>query len=607
MSYMAYRTPTAPAPTYNPPGFLASPFNYTVNSTVTPPGFISTNYFTTNSLSQNFEVNNANLNTPHFGELVTNRLQVYLLDYTNGVYRVVDYAHFKQDYTRDLTKDIFTDDSGANNNVGVWNTNIDTATGVPYGVENQIHISLGNLAPPGPPPTEDGAWNGDPDAGLLGNTPPQQQASFQAFMLGGKWTATKTVAAWGTYLGATSSNHLSHTAAPYSPTRYVVNYTTWQANDPLVHYLASDMVPSADLGVTTKYNMTPPAGSLMSAVTIGQLNKNYQPWGGYLGSSPTPSETSFFTETETNLMLKDPLAWGSDNWDFPGTQYPALGWLGRVHRGTPWQTVYLKAHNILHMTDNLGNNIGTNLWTQWTGDTAQTVFGHYFDAVNSGPLQDRQLFDLFTTRFNDNSAHGTLPVNQTHLAAWSAVFGGMVVLSNSTVNPTASVRPVTTYFTIDPAGVMGSSSPLGQIVNSINAARSVYTNTDGLVGTFEHIGDVLSAPSLTEQSPFLNSADPTQAKYGISDEIYEWLPQQALGLLRAGSTPRYVIYCYGQTLRPAANSLVTTGGNDFGLCTNYQITAESAARAVIRVERHVTATGTNYSTVVESFNPLPPN
>jgi len=306
-------------------------------------------------------------------------------------------------------------------------------------------------------------------------------------------------------------------------------------------------------------------------------------------------------------MLKDPLAWGSDNWDFPGNQYPALGWLGRVHRGTPWQTVYLKAHNILHMTDNLGNNIGTNLWTKWTGDTAQTVFGHNFDAVNSGPLQDRQLFDLFTTRFNDNSARGTLPVNQTHLAAWSAVFGGMVVLSNSTVNPTTGSRSVPTYFTMDPAGVAGSSSPLGQIVNSINAARSVYTNSDGLVGTFEHIGDVLSAPLLTEQSPFLNLADPAQAKYGISDALYEWLPQQALGLLRAGSTPRYVVYCYGQTLRPAANSLVTASGNYFGLCTNYQITAESAARAVLRVDRHVTATGTNYSTVVESFNPLPPN
>jgi hypothetical protein len=43
------------------------------------------------------------------------------------------------------------------------------------------------------------------------------------------------------------------------------------------------------------------------------------------------------------------------------------------------------------------------------------------------------------------------------------------------------------------------------------------------------------------------------------------------------------------------------------MVTNYQVTAESAARAVIRVDRHVTATGTNYTTVVESYNPLPPN
>ena len=73
-----------------------------------------------------------------------------------------------------------------------------------------------------------------------------------------------------------------------------------------------------------------------------------------------------------------------------------------------------------------------------------------------------------------------------------------------------------------------------------------------------------------------------------------------------------MIYCYGQTLRPAPNSVVTTGGANFGLVTNYQITAESAARAVVRVNQNVitnaagAATGTNYSTVIESYTVLPP-
>jgi hypothetical protein len=593
LANMVYRTPTATPPTYSPPGFLAP-----VNSQSTPPGFVATNYFYPGFVSQDFETNNPNLTFPHFGELATNRLQVYLLDYTNKIYRVVDYAHYKQEYTRDLTSEIFNDDADGNN-VGVWNTNIDTATGVPYGIENQIHISLGNLPTPFPQPVkdEDGAWHGDPEAVPLGGTPPQQQASFQAFMLGGKWTATASVAAWGGDMGATGSNHLSSAQAPYSPTKYVISYTAWQANDPLVHYLASDMTPSSDLGLTTKYFTPPPAGSLMSKVSIGQLNKNYQPWGGNPKYTPIPGEVSFYTETANNLTMKDPLVWGSDNWDFPTNQYPTVGWLGRVHRGTPWQTVYLKASDILK------GSKGSATWAQWTGDA------QYYDAANSAPVQDRQLFDLFTTRFNDNAAHGTLSVNQTHLAAWSAVFGGMVALSNSTAPAvwSSSIHPVTTNFTIDPAGVVGSSSSLGLIVNSINTARAGYTNADGLVGTFENTGDILRAPLLTEQSPFLNWSDSSQAKFGISDAMYEWLPQQALGLLRASGTTRYVVYCYGQTLRPAANSLVTAGGNYFGLCTNYQITAESAARAVIRVDRQVTTTGTNYSTVVESFNPLPPN
>jgi hypothetical protein len=67
-----------------------------------------------------------------------------------------------------------------------------------------------------------------------------------------------------------------------------------------------------------------------------------------------------------------------------------------------------------------------------------------------------------------------------------------------------------------------------------------------------------------------------------------------------------VVYCYGQTLKPAPAGTVLSGPQ-FGLITNYQVTAESAARVVLRVDRHATATGTNYTTTVESYNPLPPD
>ena len=62
---------------------------------------------------------------------------------------------------------------------------------------------------------------------------------------------------------------------------------------------------------------------------------------------------------------------------------------------------------------------------------------------------------------------------------------------------------------------------------------------------------------------------------------------------------RYVIYGFGQALRPAQNG-VEPGS---GLVTNYQVTAESATRAVLRVEG---ANTVSPHVIIESVNPLPP-
>ena len=48
--------------------------------------------------------------------------------------------------------------------------------------------------------------------------------------------------------------------------------------------------------------------------------------------------------------------------------------------------------------------------------------------------------------------------------------------------------------------------------------------------------------------------------------------------------PRVVVYSFGQSLKPAPNSLVTTPGRYFGLCTNYQVTGESATRTLLRFD-----------------------
>ena len=155
-------------------------------------------------------------------------------------------------------------------------------------------------------------------------------------------------------------------------------------------------------------------------------------------------------------------------------------------------------------------------------------------------------------------------------------------------------------------------------------------NADGLAGAFEHVGDILSVPQFTEQSPFLKVVtngvfDVAQQRNGISDEMYEWLPQQTMSLLRGSSSPRYVIYCYGQTLKPAPDSVYNGGGALFGIITNYQVVSEIATRTVVRFNSTVTnvvastndgfgnpiwysqPVVTNNNAVIESFNILPPD
>jgi hypothetical protein len=139
-------------------------------------------------------------------------------------------------------------------------------------------------------------------------------------------------------------------------------------------------------------------------------------------------------------------------------------------------------------------------------------------------------------------------------------------------------------------------------------------------------------PEFTERSPYLNWNDAGQQTNGISDELYEWLPAQTLSLLRCSTAPRYVIYCYGQALKPAPDGVCFNSGPYFKMITNYQVVAEIATRAVVRFDSlptnaiaidrwftnilgteytitnwHSVPVVTNNNAVVEQFNILPPD
>jgi hypothetical protein len=418
--------------------------------------------------------------------------------------------------------------------------------------------------------------------------------------------------------------HTTNTfAAPYQPFRNVYKVTDWEANDPLVHYTISDL---KNLQATNRFLLDTPDPKELPINSLLQVNQRYEPWGG----NPSKSGTAGMNAPVYELKVKDPVAnlqGRSDHWDFPTNKFPNIGWLGRVHRGTPWQTVYLKSPPIDLRT-----------WQNWTGDGQRVPYiGQFptnrlplyfypgttngvftYDAFLTMPTNDWRILDLFTAALNDNATRGQLSINQTNLAAWSAVLSGVVALSDTAWTNAAgntfydaNRNPMPAPLMIQPAGIYdGTASPatwppLARIVNGINHTRAntnlafpVFPNR-----SFQSLGDILAVPELTVASPFVNTnIQPKSVSYALTDAACERIPQQVLGLLSCDHTPRFVVYSFGQALKPADRSLVTSGAFS-RLCTNYQVMAEAATRAVIRVD----GAPTNSHIVVESFNVLPPD
>ena len=593
----------------NPTSVLLTNSNFYFGTS--PPGVPAGFY--PGGLNYGWETNKTDFQFPQFGLLTTNRLQVFMVNQdVSGKYHVIDYVQFAGPQSSRNLNAVIQINVAASGPDYMWSTALD-ANGVPYGIDNQINESDSGTA-------TDPVWGSDTVraekeidgfATFMGLTAPYTQ-----------WTNDPAVIAM-------QNNYVMQVPLPATATAY--DYTSWQANDPLVHYLASDLTffgTEANNGPTTGTNLWTSPTAPLPRPSFNVVNDRYQPWGAKM------LQTAGVDVNSCNLAFKDPLVRGSDYWDFPTNKFPTMGWLGRVHRGTPWQSVYLKATSVLNDFVKTGptstNYIGANTWVQWTGDT-QLTYGQYFDAANTAPVQDRLLFDLFTTAFNDNATRGTLSVNQDHLAAWSALFSGVVAIANNA--PDLPLRSVpqyqnsavsNTFMILQPAGPARTNSPLGQLVNGINQTRANINLFP--LQTFAHVGDILATPQLTEQSPFLNLSSGAQLTNGISDEMYEWLPQQTMSLLRCSSSPRYVIYCYGQALKPAPNSVYTGGGAFFGMVTNYQIVSEIATRAVVRFNSAITnvvtftpdpVSGnpiwftapvvTNNNAVVESFNILPPD
>ena len=199
---------------------------------------------------------------------------------------------------------------------------------------------------------------------------------------------------------------------------------------------------------------------------------------------------------------------------------------------------------------------------------------------------------MFSTAIDERTSRGLVSINQTNLETWSALFSGVVVLSNSMDSPIiAEPRQYAEMF-IEPWGKRPfAQSPMAQFWSNIHWFQTNYARP------MESVGDLLQLPILTVDSPFLNLRGGEQDKWGVDDYAYEQIPAQVLSLLRVGES-RFVIYAYGQALKPTDIDPST------GQVRNYQITAEHATRTVVRIEGHPR---TRVRAVVESFNILPPD
>lgn len=515
--------------------------------------------------------------TNRWGLNVTNRFLFFLVDRQYD--RVVDAVNLGSvgtffDISEELDKP--TDDTGTTL-ANVWRTN--PSGNVTEGIMNQIAISRGEV--------DVGAdWLNYSLNPVSGRDRENAIETFKAFLDGNLNPRPGLQVLGDAY------------QAPFTPSRKMYQTTVLQVNDPLVHYTLDDLrdtLTNAPV-ITVK---GPPASIVdithPNARLLGQENKRYVPWakGSFFGGTPHANEMS--------PAVRDPGVTSSDKWDFPTNKFPNIGWLGRVHRGTPWQTLYLKSAM-------------TSL-DEWASHTRAAY------SPETHPTNDWHLLDHFTVAQHPNASRGQLSANQTNLPAWSAVLSGVEV---STVVDDGGGGVLLTNEIIQPAAVFNDpvrGNPLMKIVEAINQQRNKRPGN-----RFSSLGEILATPELSVASPFLtepfissaafqaiNFQDPNSAGSSpLKDSDYERIPERILSLLRLGDT-RFVVYAWGQSLQPAR---VVTSGDFRGLVENYQITGEVATRAVVRIdfEPHTDANDVNYGkpdftkprAVVESFNIMPP-
>ncbi|HLP75876.1 MAG TPA: hypothetical protein VK327_03085 [Candidatus Paceibacterota bacterium] len=433
-------------------------------------------YFTTN-----WTADPANLfRVPHWFLQTDSRLQVALIDVSVTPNRLVDFVNLSASHPG---LDVLTairgpyascDGVDISDGGDFWCTNrVDNPRELPvvdnpalptYGILNQIRASLGD------PAVSDSMWR-------------MYSASSGAWIAATEVFVERFYDNSGTVVGNLDF------AAPFIPKRTIYQYVRWDANDPLVHRMIADLKDSlvGSRLLDLDSNFESPVALLLGRVP---LSSRYLPWGenpsGSLDTNP---------KTRLNPAIKDPSLLNSDGWSFPSGEPLTFGTLGRIHRGTPWQTIYLKSLD----TDKL-------TWSKWTGVTNPN------DAWLSRPLTDWHLVSLLDSLFNDDP-RPRLSINESATNLWLNTLAGIEVVTNSGAS-----------------SVVAPDSPgASAVVSAIAQARAAQP-----AGHFANLGDILAVPELSYASPWLNT-NTLSSFFAPPDSILEKIPSQLLSRLRVDS------------------------------------------------------------------------
>lgn len=462
---------------------------------------------------------------------MTNRVTYLMYDRATG--HILDFVNLQPMTNYYRLSDALASQGGSNGDGRFWQTNtvnsVYSITPITQGMENQILASLGSLSVQ--------EWNSFSQDPVQGQDKEDSIAAFSEFMTG-----------VASYPRAVPRTPPTLQQTPFNPTRKFKWQTVLQANDPLVHYTLADLSdPLQPASRPIQIPLSMINSPSMTNNNLGKLNERYRPWGG----SPSVSTLSTVANQQSNPAVKDPGITEPSLYNFVrnnetrGHKFATLGTLGAIHRGTPWQTVYMKSHG-------QGDDFVTpEEWRQWSGHSVQN-FTH--------PTNDWNLFSLFTTAMSDNATRGLLSVNQTNSAAWAAVLSGIPLkTSASFVQDDVVITPVTPEF--------------NTLVGGINQGRGVFppSNTGGR-NLYPFQGGILAAPELSMTSPYLTG--------DISEETMEAIPRKIMSLLK-DDDPRIVVYAYGQALKPASRSVVGTADQFNGLVTNYVPTSEFVTKTLI--------------------------